>query len=133
MTFRQKRGVGVSLALHPSRNGMHDVVVREAAPRHALVMLAGEPDTSNVAQLYEVLADLTRGGVRHIGINLAELEFVDSTGLSALVAAHMRAEALGGEMTLFSPNQDMRRLFELTGINAYFNIRPRRGGSAPRT
>ena len=50
-------------------------------------MLAGELDTSNVAQLYEELADLTREGVRHIAINLAELVFVDSTGLSALIAA----------------------------------------------
>jgi anti-sigma B factor antagonist len=57
--------------------------------------LAGELDTSNVAQLYEELADLTRDGVRHIAINLAELDFVNSTGLSALIAAHKRAEAQG--------------------------------------
>jgi hypothetical protein len=63
--------------------------------------LAGELDTSNVAQLYEELADLTRDGVRHIAINLAELDFVDSTGLSALIAAHKRAEAQGRIDPLF--------------------------------
>jgi anti-anti-sigma factor len=48
---------------------------------------------------------------------------VDSTGLSALIAAHKRAEALGGELILVSPNQDIRRLFGMTGIDTYFNIR----------
>jgi ABC-type transporter Mla MlaB component len=78
----------VELGLRLSRNGILGTQIREAEPQHALVMLAGELDTSNVAQLHEELADLTGGGVRHIAINLAELEFVDSTGLSALIAAH---------------------------------------------
>jgi anti-sigma B factor antagonist len=87
------------------------------------VILVGELDTSHVAQLYEELAELTREGVRHIAINLAELDFLDSTGLSALIAAHKRAEAMGGELILSSPI-GMRRLFEVTGINTYFNLRP---------
>lgn len=87
-------------------------------------MLAGELDTSNVGQLYEELAELSREGVRHIAINVADLEFIDSTGLSAIIAAHKRAEASGGELILFSPSHDMRRLFEVTGIDTYLNIRP---------
>jgi anti-sigma B factor antagonist len=78
-----------------SRNGILETETRRGEPRRALVMLAGELDTSNVARLYEELAGLTRDGVRHIAINLAELDFVNSTGLSALIAAHKRAEAQG--------------------------------------
>ena len=88
----------LALSLRPSRNGILETEIRKAEPQHALVMLAGELDTSNVVQLYEELADLTRDAVRHIAINLVELEFVDSTGLSTLIAAHKRAEALGGEL-----------------------------------
>jgi anti-sigma B factor antagonist len=122
-----------SLALRISRNGILETEIHKAEPQHALVMLAGELDTSNVAQLYEELADLTREGVRHIAINLAELEFVDSTGLSALIAVHKRADALGGELVLLSPNRDVRRLFEVTGIDTYFTIRPTDEESAPPT
>jgi anti-sigma B factor antagonist len=96
-------------------------------------MLVGELDTSNVGQLYEELADLNREGVRPIAINLAELDFVDSTGLSALIAAHKRAEAQGGELILFSPSRDIRRLFEVTGIDTYFNVRPPSGQATPPT
>ena len=87
-------------------------------------MLAGELDTSNVNQLYEVLADLTRNGIRHIALNLAELHFVDSTGLSAIIAAHKRADSLGGELIVFSPQPATRELLTISGIDQYLNIRP---------
>lgn len=80
---------------------MLETEIRKGEPQHALVMVAGELDTSNVAELYEELADLTREGVRHIAMNLAELEFVDSTGLSALIAVHKRAESMGENFILF--------------------------------
>jgi anti-sigma B factor antagonist len=133
MAFRQISGVGVSLALRVSRNGILETEIRKGESQHALVMLAGELDTSTVPQLYEELAGLTREGVRHIAIDLAELDFADSTGLSALIAAHKRAEAMGGELILFSPNRDIRRLFEVTGIDSYFNLKPPNGRPTPPT
>ena len=133
MAFRQISGVGVSLALRVSRNGILETEIRKGESQHALVMLAGELDTSTVPQLYEELAGLTREGVRHIAIDLAELAFADSTGLSALIAAHKRAEAVGGELILFSPNRDIRRLFEVTGIDSYFNLKSPNGQPTPPT
>jgi anti-anti-sigma factor len=113
-----------SMVLRVSRSKILETEIRKAEPQHAVVLLAGELDTSNVGQLYEELAELTREGVRHVAIDLAELEFMDSTGLSAIIAAHKRAEALGGELILLAPTHDMRRLFEVTGIDTYLNIRP---------
>jgi anti-anti-sigma factor len=87
-------------------------------------MLAGELDTSNVSRLYEMLADLTQNGVRHIALNLAELDFVDSTGLSAIIAAPTRPEMLGGELIIFSPRPGIRSVLAVSGIDHYLNIRP---------
>jgi anti-sigma B factor antagonist len=113
------------VALRVARIEALETDIRKAEPAHALVMLAGELDASNVGQLYEQLAELTREGVRHIALNLAELEFIDSTGLSLIITAHKRAEALGGELIIFSPTQSIRRLFTVTGIDTYLNIRPK--------
>jgi anti-sigma B factor antagonist len=113
------------VALRVARIEALETDIRKAEPAHALVMLAGELDASNVGQLYEQLAELTREGVRHIALNLAELEFIDSTGLSLIIAAHKRAEALGGELIIFSPTRSIRRLFTVTGIDTYLNIRPK--------
>lgn len=128
----KRKGRGI-VTLRVARKEALATEIRKAEPAHALVMLAGELDVSNVGQLYEQLAQLTREGVRHIALNLAELEFIDSTGLSAIIAAHKRAEALGGELIIFSPSQSIRRLFTVTGIDTYLNIRPKNPKPAART
>ncbi len=71
---------------------------------HALVALAGEVDISTVGQLYEQLAALQREGVQHVALNMAEVTFVDSTGLSVLVSLHKRMESMEGELIVFSPS-----------------------------
>jgi anti-anti-sigma factor len=91
---------------------------------HALIMLAGELDTSTAGQLYIRLAELARLGVRHVALNLAELTFLDSTGLSVLVSEHKRVESMGGELIVFSPCPRVRRVFEITGLSGYLNLRP---------
>jgi anti-sigma B factor antagonist len=123
--FRSKRRGRIIVALHVARIEVLETEIRKAEPAHALVILAGELDASNVGQLYEQLAELAREGTRHIALNLAELEFIDSTGLSVIIAAHKRAEMLGGELIIFSPPQSIRRLFTVTGIDTYLNIRPK--------
>jgi anti-sigma B factor antagonist len=112
------------VALEISQDDILETEIRKALPDHALVMLAGELDTSNVSRIYEVFAELTGTGVRHIALNLAELEFVDSTGLSAIIALHKRTQQLGGELIIFSPKPAVRNLFVVTGINEYLDIRP---------
>jgi anti-sigma B factor antagonist len=79
-----------------------EIEIRRASP-HALVAIAGELDTSNVIELYEELSQLAREGICYIALKLAELDFIDSTGLSALVAAHKRKQKAGGELLLFAP------------------------------
>jgi anti-sigma B factor antagonist len=94
---------------------------------HALVALAGEVDLSTVGPLYQLFADLSRDRVRHVALNLAEVVFLDSTGLSVLVAEHKRVDSMGGELIIFAPRINVRRLFEVTGLDSYFNIRPLKG------
>ncbi len=92
---------------------------------HALVALAGELDVSTVGQLYEQLAALQREGVQHVALNMAEVTFVDSTGLSVMVSLHKRMESVEGELIIFSPSAQLRRLLQIAGLDDYLNIRPR--------
>ena len=93
---------------------------------HALVLLVGEIDLSTVGQLYEELAELAHEGVCHVSLNVAEVTFMDSTGLSLLVTEHKRMESMKGELIIFSPSRQVRRLFEICGLDSYLNIRPKR-------
>ncbi len=92
---------------------------------HALVILAGEIDLSSVGQLYDELAELAREGICHVSLNVAEVTFIDSTGLSLLVSEHKRMEIMEGELIIFSPSQQMRQLLQITALDSILNIRPK--------
>ena len=49
-------------------------------------------------------------------VDLRELEFMDSTGLSVLVKAHQRAEEQGRRFGLVNGSQQVQRLLTLTGV-----------------
>jgi anti-sigma B factor antagonist len=96
---------------------------------NALVALAGEIDVSTVGELYEQFAALAREGVCHVSLKMAEVTHVDSTCLSVLVAEHKRMDAMNGELIVFSPSAELRKLFEITALDTYLNIRPQRQSS----
>jgi anti-sigma B factor antagonist len=100
--------------------------IRPLETNDALVILAGEVDVSTVGQLYEQLAELSREGVCHVSLNVAEVTFIDSTGLSLLVAEHKRMESMKGELIIFCPSNQLRHLLQITGLDTYLNVRPTR-------
>jgi anti-sigma B factor antagonist len=48
---------------------------------------------------------------------MTRTRFCDSSGLHALLAAHKRAQAEGGELLLVMPNASVLRVFAVTGID----------------
>jgi anti-sigma B factor antagonist len=97
--------------------------IRQAGS-HATVKLSGELDTSTVPVLYTVFAELSNDGVIHVALDFTGLSFLDSTGLSVLVAEHKRVTSLGGEMVIFECQPNIARLFEVTGLNEVLDVRP---------
>jgi anti-sigma B factor antagonist len=82
--------------------------------------LFGELDTSNIGELDTVLRHARDGG--DVVLDLADLTFVDSTGIKRFVAiAHALGDA--GKLILLSPRPSVARLLECTGIaHALANI-----------
>ena len=84
--------------------------------RAAVIMVGGELDLSSSAALEEELTKVAGSGVALLIIDLRELEFMDSTGLSTLVKAHQRADEAGQEFALVRGPQQVQRLLSLTGV-----------------
>jgi anti-anti-sigma factor len=130
--------MALSVAYQGSPPQLLDSEIRTVGS-HALVALAGELDLSSVGLVYEQLRTITNDGVCHVALNMAEVTFADSTALSLLVSEHKRVESLGGELIIFAPSHELRRLFEITGLHNYLNVRPKtmpseqliRSGSEP--
>ena len=49
-------------------------------------------------------------------IDLRNLDFMDSTGLSVLVRAHQRTEEQGRQLAMVKGPQQVQRLLSLTGV-----------------
>ena len=88
----------------------------------AVVRLAGELDISTSPDLQDALAELT-GSPRRVTVDLAALEFMDSTGLAALLGAHKRLTEHGGTLELRSPSKMVIGLVQITGLDDVFEIR----------
>jgi anti-anti-sigma factor len=111
------------MALDVSRSAPLHSEIR-GSKSHALVILTGELDVSTAGQLYEELAALTREGVIHVALDLAGLEFIDSTGISVLIAEHKRTASAGGELIILSPHRLVRRVFEVSGLMDVLDVLP---------
>ena len=79
--------------------------------------LTGEIDMSSVGTLAHALAALQRTAASLV-IDLADVTFLDSTGIAALVIAHRRAVAAGRTLTVVNAQAGVRRVLDITGALA---------------
>jgi len=78
-----------------------------------------EYDISNVNELEAELLALQSGPC---SVDFTEVEYIDSTGLSALVRAYKRVQANGGGIALLNLRPRLRRLFDITSLNELFTF-----------
>jgi anti-sigma B factor antagonist len=91
----------------------------DSGPR---VRVSGEVDIQTSPLLDGELQKLLDQGVSSILVDLDEVTFLDSTGLSVLIAALKRCQASGGELHLVSPRSNVRRVLEITGLTDTFHV-----------
>jgi anti-anti-sigma factor len=77
-----------------------------------VLRVSGQLDISNASTLEDALMKAAEAKSRTIVFDLAELEFMDSAGISVLV----RARSEVGEVRLRNPSPIVRRLIEITGL-----------------
>ena len=83
---------------------------------HAIATVAGEIDISTVSRLRERLFERAASS-RHLVIDLDQVTFIDSAGLSALVGAANRTAAHGGSLHVVCARPKILKLFRLTGLD----------------
>jgi anti-sigma B factor antagonist len=81
-----------------------------------VISVGGELDLASSPALEEELERVAQSDAQMIVVDLRNLEFMDSTGLSVLVRAHQRAEENGRRLGLVNGSQQVQRLLTLTGV-----------------
>ena len=73
-------------------------------------------------QLKERINGLIAQGNSNLVVDLEGVEFMDSTGLSALVSGLMRTSESGGGMTVVCTRPQVLRLLALTGLDQVLKV-----------
>jgi anti-sigma B factor antagonist len=81
-----------------------------------VIAISGELDLASSAALEDELARVIDSDGELVVLDLRELEFMDSTGLSAVVKAQQRATDAGKRFGLVRGPQQVERLLSLTGV-----------------
>ena len=90
-----------------------------------VVALKGTLDAGTAPQLDAQFAEMSRKGITRVDLDIAQLEFMDSAGLSVVVAEHKRTTSDGGRMVIHHPNRRVIRLFQMHGLMSYLVVQPR--------
>jgi anti-anti-sigma factor len=85
-----------------------------------VVQLQGILDGIRANQLRQEIADILETGINTVLIDLKEVNFMDSSGLSALVSVLKMIRTAGGKLYLCSINEQLRMVFELTRMDRVF-------------
>jgi anti-anti-sigma factor len=87
------------------------------------VTVRGELDLATAPELEEALLPPLRDGGAAI-LELRPLEFMDSTGVRVIVAAHHAAQESGGRLVLVrtAPDGAVGRVLEISGLDAILEL-----------
>lgn len=78
-------------------------------------------DAANHKEFKAHLAEIVKENSR-IVLDLKELEFIDSSGLGAILSCFRQVNAVGGDLKLCNMNDSVRILFELVRMHRVFEI-----------
>lgn len=79
-------------------------------------------DAHNSGELKEAILHLIEQGEVNIVVQLAQVRFIDSSGLGALLSGYKNAAARSGKLSITNMQPQVLSMFELTRLNRVFDI-----------
>jgi anti-sigma B factor antagonist len=114
-------------AMDVTENAEHspfEVAIWQQDRQSVHVVLSGELDLASAPKLRECLAGLAGAGVINLVIDLANLTFLDSTGISLLVTDFKRASTSGGSFIVRNAAPQPMKIFEISGLVDLLSVTP---------
>lgn len=98
------------------------ITVDATGPGAVELVVEGELDMATSDRLRAAGETALREGARHLVLDLAQVSFIDSTGVGALVAIRKLAIDHEAALTLRDPSQPARRILELSTLVEVFTV-----------
>ena len=95
---------------------------RPRGPDVVVLELHGEASVSTGRTLSGFLEEVIDQGYRQLLIDMAEVTYLDSSALGALVGSYKKLTERGGTLLLVSPSPLVQRVLQISRLDRLFNV-----------
>ncbi len=88
----------------------------------AVLTVAGRVDASNAGVLEEKLLARIAAGEKVLVVDCAQLDYISSAGLRALLVAAKRLMPSGGKVALAALKEHIKEVFDIAGFSSIFSV-----------
>src|SRR3954463_10919348 len=92
------------------------------SPHGCMVVARGQIDLYSAPLFKTWLVKAVDDGMTDIVVDLTEVDFMDSTALGVLVGLCKRLRLLNGTLSIVTPDDTIRRVFEISGLASRFDL-----------
>lgn len=89
---------------------------------HKIIEVSGEVDLYNVSELKKALFSITDGKFSSVVVDMANVNYMDSSGIGALVAGQKKMKAHNGKFALMNIHDDVLNILKLATLDKFFKI-----------
>lgn len=82
-----------------------------------VIFVSGELDFHSAPELRKKILAVFNEGASRVVLDLGQLDFIDSSGLSVIIAGFKRFKERGGELKLRSISDRTRQVLEISGLS----------------
>lgn len=94
------------------------ITTEKTQDRGLVVVAVGEVDVSCASELRDAIDAAFAGDAKAVTVDLAQVPYIDSTGIGVLVGAAHRAQELGKGFAAVNPQRNVRRVLDLLRVTA---------------
>jgi anti-sigma B factor antagonist len=95
----------------------------ERQPEHTVLRVSGDLDLETAPRLLAAV-EPHLSGAEDLTIDLSALNFIDSSGLSALIRINQRVAATDRRLAIIAPAPQVAKAFEITGLDQILPLHP---------
>jgi anti-anti-sigma factor len=85
-----------------------------------VIAVGGRVDAETAPQFEAHILELIAGGHLRLVIDLGDLDYINSSGLRALLVAGKRLKSQGGRLLLAAPRELVRQVLQISGFSNMF-------------
>ncbi|MDQ0791644.1 STAS domain-containing protein [Streptomyces sp. B1I3] len=98
------------------------LTVQHPRPGFAIATIVGDVDVQTAPTLRSGVLEIIQQGHPRLALDLAQVGFCDSAGLSVIIGIWHAAQAAGGSLSLAAVPDRMLRMLSMTGVDSFLPV-----------